>query len=126
MTALVNLTPHVLRVYLGRARRPLSEINDADKWLVIPPSGRVAHMDMAGDLRSRIEGVLVMRWLVGGIDDLPEPQDDVVLIVSSVIARHVMRPDCVSPDLNRDPIYGEDGQLYAVRRFQSWQPRKES
>lgn len=92
----VNLTPHVVRVYRG-------DIVVA----TYPPSGRCARLRervdpagdlMAGDLEAGM--VALSRVLVSyapEVDDLPEPVEDTAYLVSRVLASAVQRTDLFFP-----------------------------
>lgn len=114
---LVNLTPHIVRVYLGTLESPELDDTGSD-WLVLPVTGNVAHIEQARDERHSLHGVPLLRWVYGTVTGVPAPQHGVVYVVSSLIGRHLCRPDCVSPDTKYRPITDSGNNLYAVRRLQ--------
>lgn len=116
---LVNLCPHHVRVYLGDHPDPLAD-RRPEMWIILPMSGQVAHTDQARDERHTIDGVPLLRWVIGGTSGVPDPQPGVVYVVSSLVGRELLRRDVVSPDAKYKPIYDEHDALYAVRRLQQW------
>ena len=123
MTRFLNLTPHVVRVYLGRADDPLLEQDLPSRWLVLPVTGRIAHVDQVDDYRHDIERVRVLHHSIGAVTGLPDPEPGVVYVVSSVGGRTAMRADCLSPDTKSAAIYDASGEMYGVRRMQRWTAR---
>jgi hypothetical protein len=57
-----------------------------------------------------------MVWIEG----VPDPEPGVIYVTSSVIAKHLKRPDVVSPDTAPGGIVKVNGRLVGVRGFQSW------
>lgn len=123
MTRFVNLTPHVVRVYLGRAEDPLLEQDLPTRWLVLPVSGRIAHVDQLDDYRHDVERVRVLHHKIGAITGLPDPEPGVIYVVSSMVGRTAMRPDCLAPDTKWSAIYDANGEMFGVRRMQRWTMR---
>jgi hypothetical protein len=124
VTRFVNLTPHVVRVYIGTSRHPMDDAGNPYAWLVYPMSGSVAGVDLAADHRRFMHGAPLTRWVIGEIVGLPAQQAGIVYIVSSMVGREAAREDCISPDTKHYPIFDADERLYAVRRFQQWGRRQ--
>jgi hypothetical protein len=122
---MVNCTPHAITV------RP-----DGSDGVTIPPSGivpRVAVSAVAdGEICERCPvetpaGVFsevfhlpVMRTAFGRVEGLPDAEDGVWLIVSSVVLSALggSRPDCVAPDTSpASAIRDDGGRIIAVRRL---------
>lgn len=116
---LVNLCPHIVRIYRGDHPNPLADARP-DMWIILPMSGQVAHTDQAQDKRRTIAGVPLLRWVIGDTTELPDPQPGVTWVVSSLVGREVMRRDVASPDAKYRPILDEHNAIYAVRRLQQW------
>lgn len=106
---IINLTPHeiVLRTPQGDQQ-------------VFPASGSTARLKTAQYMLSSAAGVPpVAVTLTGGIEGLPEPQEGVVYLVSSLVAQAAKRSDVWSPDTGQTAIR-ENGQIVAVTRFQTF------
>lgn len=86
---IVNLTPHMLNV-----RRT------DGTWLDVPPSGQVArvsenrtHVQVQG-----FDGIAVTVATYGQVENLPDPQDGVIFIVSALVLQRVPhRRDVFAP-----------------------------
>lgn len=104
-----NLTPHEIVV------RP-----DNRRERIFAPSGTVARVSSVLIHRDAVDGipVVVAKW--GNVDDLPDPVDDTIYIVSSLVLSHVHdRTDVVSPDTSPSGAIRDDqGRIVAVRGFQ--------
>lgn len=89
MANLINLTPHEINVI------------NSDK---IPPSGKVARVDMVQKTAGVINGVQLYSPTFGDVVDLPEPQSETFYIVSALVRSAVPdRFDVLSPgNLIRD------------------------
>lgn len=116
---LVNLCPHIVRIYLGDHPQPLLD-RRPEAWVILPKSDQVAHIDQARDERHTIAGVPLLRWVIGDTTELPDPRPGVIYVVSSLVGREVVRRDVVSPDAKYRPILDEHDNIYAVRRLQQW------
>jgi len=109
---LVNLTPHTITV-----RR------DDGSELTIKPSGQVARVttrdQYAGEL-AHFRVPLYKREF-GNVEDLPDPADLTVYIVSSLVLEAVKqttgRSDVVAPDTGPTAIRDDAGRIVAVTRF---------
>lgn len=106
---IVNLTPHVVVVETEHGRREF------------PPSGIVARVATTQEAVSQVDGIAIVKSVFGEVQDLPEPREDTIYIVSSLVAQAVpWRDDVVAPDTGPTAIRDEAGRIVAVRRFQQW------
>ena len=98
MTKLVNLTPHFLNIVA------------ADGCTVdIPPSGNIARVGSISSIVATVNGININRQTFGKIMDLPDAQDDVVLIVSRMVKDRVPdRADVVVPGV---PFRDAEGRV---------------
>ncbi|GIW55362.1 MAG: hypothetical protein KatS3mg082_1766 [Nitrospiraceae bacterium] len=103
----VNLTPHEVRV----------ADQDGTVFLTIPPSGQVARVATTSVMVGEVDGIPIYRTALGDVTGLPEPQEGVTYVVSTLVAQVVSRPDVVAPDTGPTAIR-ENGQVVAIRRFQ--------
>ena len=85
----VNLTPHEINVY-GMETVP--------QW-TYPPSGTVARAtETREELPTLIPGMPVYRMSFGGVENLPEPQEGTIYLVSGlVLSRCAGRDDVFAP-----------------------------
>lgn len=81
----INLTSHT--------------INEITTGLAIPPSGRVARVKASTIKSAEHAGVPIYSSTFGAVEGLPEPQTDVIYIVSALALNAVptYRTDVVSP-----------------------------
>ena len=81
----INLTSHT--------------INEITTGLAIPPSGRVARVKASTIKSAEHAGVPIYSSTFGAVEGLPEPQTDVIYIVSALALNAVPtnRTDVVSP-----------------------------
>lgn len=94
---IVNLTPHVLNVHVADG-----SVRD------IPPSGTVARVATIEIPADPIDGVPVVVTTFGELVGLPEPEPDVVFVVSGIVADAAAaagRRDVVSPG----PLVRDEG-----------------
>ena len=56
------------------------------------------------------------------VQNLPEPQEGVMYIVSSMVAQHVKRPDVIAPITDSTCERDELGRVVSVKGFQSFVP----
>ncbi len=54
------------------------------------------------------------------VHNLPEPQDGVMLIVSSMVATHVRRPDVIAPITDATCERDGNGRVVSVKGFQTF------
>ncbi len=120
---IINLTPHAIRVRLGPSNEPTPQEGD----IVLPPSGSVARCQTTTEVVERREiataiSVPVFATTFGTVDGLPRRRDGVTLVVSTPVAQAAKRADVVSP-LTDTTAIRKDGQVYAVRGFQTFARR---
>jgi len=109
---LVNLTPHEIRV-VGE---------DGEERLVIPPSGKVARVRTEQTTVGQVNNIPVVRTMYGDVEGLPEPSENTLYIVSTLVAQAVpYRDDVVAPDTSPNGVVrDEEGRIIGVKRFQRW------
>jgi len=107
ITEIKNYTPHVVSV--------LHE----DKMVNIPISGSVIRVVTRCTPNGYVMGLPIFLCTDGQVADLPEPEQGVMILVSSVVARAAMRPDVISPDTSdAGSIRDGNGRIIGVKRFQ--------
>lgn len=91
-TQVVNLTPHALNVHTDTGVHTFS------------PSGTVARCATTTTQVGDLDGIPLFSTTFGAVQDLPDPQDGVVFVVSALVRQAVPhRKDVASPgDLVRD------------------------
>jgi hypothetical protein len=105
MSSLINLTPHAVNICNAQGE-PL---------FTLPRSGTVARVSVTQESAGSLTGgIPLFRTKFGEVQDLPEcdPDNDVVYIVSLVVAQHPAvagREDIASPgelirDVNGQPV----------------------
>ena len=116
MVKFVNLTPHEVVVYSQDGKEIV---------LRIPPSGTIARVTTISRVVGYIDGIPVRKTEYDKIEGLPEPQEDTIFIVSTVLLvalkeRGIKRTDVVSPDTNPDSaVRDKDGRIIGVKYFQT-------
>lgn len=90
---LSNLTPHTLNLVL-----PDGSVK------AVPPSGQVARCASTSSQAGEFDGIPLSKTTFGQVQDLPEPQDGTLFVVSALVRQAVPhRTDVASPgDLVRD------------------------
>ncbi len=116
MTRIINLTPHDLNIFDESGQQILA---------TIPASGQVARVQTKQTVIDHITvdgiSISVVKTEFGYVEGLPEPQEDIVYIVSSLVAQAVNRPDVLAPDTGpQSAVRDEEGRIVGVRRFQKW------
>jgi len=105
-TKFVNLTPHEIVVSTRNIKK------------TIGPSGQIARVETSQQHETWLDGIELVRTVYGDVIGVPEPEDGVVYIVSSLVASRLPeRVDVVAPDTGPTAIR-ENGQIVAVTRFQ--------
>ena len=100
----VNLTQHDLTIVLE---------NGDD--LVLPASGEVARVTFSTQQVDEVDGIPIFKTVYEPeVTGLPEPQDNVIYIASSMAAQTVRRQDVLAPT---KLIRGNDGQVIAAGGF---------
>ena len=100
----VNLKQHDLTIVLE---------NGDD--LALPASGEVARVTFSTQQVDEVDGIPIYKTIYEPeVIGLPDPQDNVIYIASSMAAQTVKRPDVLAPTkLIRD----DDGQVIAAGGF---------
>lgn len=100
----VNLTQHDLTIVFE---------NGDD--LILPASGEVARVTFSTQQVDEVDGIPIFKTVYEPkVTGLPEPQDDVIYIASSMAAQTAKRNDVLAPTkLIRD----DDGQVVAAGGF---------
>lgn len=107
----VNLTSDDVRV-----------VDENDSVILhVPAAARAARAFQELRENARVAGIPLMRVRYGMIDNLPEPENKTLYIVTAIIAQAAQaagRPvyDLVIPDDGADCVR-LDGKVWAVRRF---------
>ena len=91
------MTPHALNI-----------LTPSGAMVTLAPSGVVPRLavtrESLPDLQTEIGDLWVARTLLGEVENLPDPEEGIVLIVSALVAGVARRPDVMSPgELVRDP-----------------------
>jgi len=93
----INLTPHSINVYLN------------GQWNEYPASGQLARCAQETEQRGEINGIPVELNTFGAVEGLPQPQEGIAYIVSSlVLSRVPERADVFAP---ANPIRDDNGQI---------------
>lgn len=125
MKTVINLTPHPIIVAVT--------VNGEEVFYKIPPERTsiarvktnnpviqqltVPHTYYSGSSGSELQ-IPVSQVVYAGVNNLPEPQDDVVYIVSAIVATACKeRTDVFAPDTGASAVRGENGNIVAVRGF---------
>jgi len=102
-----NMTPHVVAFLVG------------DTFIKIAPSGEIVRVNQRCEPIGDVLGIPVSLCSDGEIRGLPEPEEGVVVIVSSVVAKAAKREDVMSPDTSDEgAIRDGQGNIIGVRRLQ--------
>ena len=96
---LVNLTPHAVNVYGQDGKTLLASIQ---------PTAPAARCKQEAVCCGRVGGVPVYRMEFGDVENLPEPQEETVYIVSRLVAAAVRRADVFCPGA---AVRDEDGRV---------------
>jgi len=111
---IVNLTPHEVVVRNGNYE------------IRIPPSGKVARVQQEfkvfPSLKNGLGEIPVVGVARGKIENLPEPKNGTIYIVSGIVLEAVKarssRIDVFSPDTSPEGVIrDENGKIEAVRRL---------
>lgn len=108
---LINLTPHTIR------------IKGSQGYIVVPPSGEVARVEMDeshfGYFSMGGVSVPVCTRKSGRVVGLPEPKEGVSYLVSSMVLDNLpeLRDDVYAPDTGKTAERDENGQIVAVTRL---------
>ena len=100
---LINLTPHAITFVdaLGETIR------------TVEPSGDVARVSTRTETIGSVDGIPVTQTVFGEVENLPNPQDGVIYIVSSLVAqRCAAREDVFIPN---EPVRDDKGRIIGCK-----------
>jgi hypothetical protein len=111
----VNLTPHEVVIY--------DQNNNV--ILRIPPSGIIARVEQKEELLGNVNFVPLFRVFYGEIQNLPEPQENTVYIVSQLVLQALKekresRSDIIAPNTGPSEygaVRDHTGRIIGVRSF---------
>ena len=102
----VNLTPHEIT------------IKTYDKEFKIKPSGIIARVTTEEKEQGKLNNIPIVERSFGKVENLPEPKENVVYLVSSLVLEGVRdRDDVFAPDTGNTAIRDEKGRIIAVTRL---------
>lgn len=103
MMNIVNLTPHAIN-FVQEDCTPLATIN---------PSGTVARVTTKTVTKGDINGIPVTATEFGEVENLPEPTQDTIYIVSSLVAQRCKaRNDVFIPN---ESVRDENGRIVGCK-----------
>ena len=109
---IVNLTPHAITLNTGVG------------VITFPPSGAVARVSSTSTdntLETVLHGVrTTIKQVVveyGDIENLPDPSEDVLYLVSGMVFDRTDRSDVVAPDTGPTAERNEAGHIVSVNRL---------
>lgn len=99
---IINLTPHDINILITTMKK----VEDFGQWIemedttiiTIPASGAVARCKVERKITGYINNIPETHTVFGEVEGLPEPQDGIIYIVSSLVAQAVKRDDIYIPD----------------------------
>lgn len=98
---LVNLTPHEIRIIRE------------DQEVVIQPSGTIARCQVEQRVIGSVNGIPVYKASYGQVENLPDPQEGVIYIVSALVAQAVPnRKDVLIPF---DSVRDQNGKIVGCK-----------
>lgn len=101
---IINLTPHEIKV-----------LDAGNNLLHVIPSAGLARCQVTRQQVGNVNGIPVNRTVFGEVEGLPEQQDDIIYVVSAIVAQAVKnRDDVVIPD---DAVRDEQGRIIGCRSF---------
>lgn len=103
MANIINLTPHSIVI-----------VDDANNIIrTINPSGTIARVSAKTVRSGEFDGIPLTRTEFGEVVDLPEPTEDTVYVVSSLVASRVPeRADVLIPN---ESVRDEKGRIVGCR-----------
>ncbi len=102
-TTLVNLTPHSI-IFVDDAGNAV---------LTVEPSGQIARCSVAREKIGEINGIPVNKSRFGKVENLPEPQEGTIFIVSALTAQAV--PEREDVFITDDAVRDEQGRIIGCR-----------
>jgi len=110
----VNLTPHEVNIY----------VNGDKNQIKIPPSGIIARVAVERKQVKSIRGIPVYYNKFGNIDGIPDPCNNVIYIVSTLVrqaltAQGFIRDDVVATDTSPESVIRDkEGRTKGIRALQ--------
>ena len=90
------------------------------------PSGVLPRVQVeTKDLSHAYEGIPMVQTVTGEVEGLPEPAPGILYLCSTMVAQAAKRRDVIAPDTGPTAIR-ENGQVVAVRRFQTFYKDREA
>ncbi len=110
---IINATPHEINVIMEGS---LFTTGNLEKEISFPPSGIVVRLTTTKEVVGSAEGIPVHKVRYGEVEGLPEPQAEVVYIVSSLVANALKgkRYDLIMVD---DTVRDEKGKIIGCKAF---------
>jgi hypothetical protein len=102
-TAFVNLTPHSITFFDAAG----------NVILTVEPSGQVARCSVAREKIGMINGIPINKSRFGEVENLPEPQEGTIFIVSALAAQAV--PEREDVFITDDAVRDEQGRIIGCR-----------
>jgi len=97
----VNLTPHSIIFYVGNTT------------LTVEPSGQIARCSVTREKIGNINGIPINKSRFGKVENLPEPQEGTIFIVSALTAQAV--PEREDVFITDDAVRDEHGRIIGCR-----------
>ena len=103
-----NLTPHKVVVF--------AEDRETVK-MVIEPEGIVPRVSFTNSCVGQINGIDVKATKYGEVENMPEPKENTVFIVSQMVLARLNREDCVAPDTGSGAVRDTEGKIIGTTNF---------
>ena len=102
-TKMINLTPHAITFINA----------ESSAAIVVEPSGAVARVSTRTETVGSVAGIPVTQTVFGEVEDLPDPEDGVIYIVSSLVAQRCKdREDVFIPN---ESIRDDKGRIIGCK-----------
>ena len=101
MINLINLTPHAIN---------LQGVGS------IPASGLVIRVETTERILGAVNGLPLIKTVLGGVTGIPDPSENTLYIVSAFVAQASNRQDLICPDTGNSCIR-ENGNIVAITQF---------
>jgi len=103
---IINLTPHAFTL-----------CNDTGEIIrIIEPTKPTARVSSVVRIVGEIDDIPITKITFGAVEDLPEPQEGTIYIVSLLVQQAVNRPDVYRPDTGPQSIIRDSiGQIVGVK-----------
>lgn len=96
---IINLTPHAITIML-------------EQPMVIEPTFPPARVSVANTPAEPVDGIPTVRTVIGTVENLPEPAEGVVYVVSALVAQQCQdRNDVFAPDTSPTGAVRDDKGL---------------